>query len=82
MTMTLDRPLTLEQDQQAEDDDDVCHAVCCEPDVAICGADVAGASWVSDDDWYDEPVTCIDCAAITHGMVSWACRYCGDKWNE
>jgi len=37
--------------------DDETHVVCCNPDTALCGTDVADGSWVED----DVETTCVVC---------------------
>jgi len=53
------------------------HIWCCDPDVALCGADLSG---VEDSDGEDEPV-CTDCAiadALRRPCPVAGCRGAGD----
>lgn len=36
------------------------HVVCCNPDIALCGSDVADVDWVSN----DAEATCVVCAEL------------------
>ncbi|MFF0597868.1 hypothetical protein [Streptomyces antibioticus] len=49
--------------------DDEVHVVCCNPDVALCGTDVAGLPWGDG----DEETTCIVCRDLEHQN----CPRCG-----
>jgi hypothetical protein len=52
-----------------DDADGPVHAVCCIEDVAICGKDVKGDPWVSD----DEELTCVVCIDLS----TQRCPRCG-----
>ena len=60
-------------------DDDITHAVCCEPDEAVCGYDVRDAIWAEDG---DDELLCLDCELIIEGLCLWSCPYCGKEWTE
>jgi hypothetical protein len=50
------RPSGLE----VEDDETLDHLVCCDPDRALCGADVSGYEWAEDVEEPEDCVVCID----------------------
>lgn len=64
---------TLAPEQAApgqDSDDSLTHAVCpCNDDVALCGADVAGFSWATE----EEDVDCIVCLDLAPRL----CVRCG-----
>lgn len=43
-----------------DDDDDFTHMVCCDPNVALCGADVTTAQVVDASPAEDECIVCVD----------------------
>lgn len=45
--------------QSVGSDDDLIHQVCCDDDIALCGAFIPGDDWCD-----DEPLTCPICAWI------------------
>lgn len=62
----------LEPSASSGDDDELAHVVCCDPDVALCGADVAGAEWST----RGEP--CVVCTDLDRGTVN-PCTVCGEE---
>jgi hypothetical protein len=65
VTVLAPEPTTTSTD----DADGPVHAVCRTEDTAICGEDVAGEPWVSD----DEDLTCVVCIDLS----TQTCPRCG-----
>lgn len=65
--MTQESPVLNDGDY----DDHLDHIYCCDPDLALCGADIEG---VTEETWDTEPANpCIVC----EDLVGKPCRICG-----
>jgi hypothetical protein len=56
----------------ADDDDGDVHQFCCDPDRALCGEDMSGWGFVSN----EEPLDCIRCDVIVQAGVPCYARFC------
>ena len=55
---------TLPPPVETANADDLIHTVCCDPNTALCGADVSGEGWYPDGTYPDDCLVCEYLAAL------------------
>ncbi len=61
------------------DDDDLNHIVCCNPDLALCGADASDAEWGDID--VEEPDDCVVCRDLEGGSCGAPFCWLRNRWR-